>query len=71
VIGFFLCLFSASILVPLPMTNTVPGFGVALASFGLMQKDGLMVIGGMVIGSAWIMGLLTAVALGLSTLTGS
>jgi hypothetical protein len=53
------------------MTNTVPGFGVALASFGLMQKDGLMVIGGMVIGSAWIMGLLTAVALGLSTLTGS
>jgi hypothetical protein len=71
VIGFFLCLFSASILVPLPMTNTVPGFGVALASFGLMQKDGLMVIGGMVLGSAWIMGLLTAVALGLHTLTGS
>mgnify|MGYP003666282790 FL=1 len=71
VIGFFLCLFSASILVPLPMTNTVPGFGVALTSFGLMQKDGLMVIGGMIIGSAWIMGLLSAVALGLGTLTGS
>ena len=41
---------SASILVPLPMTNTVPGFGVAIASFGLMQKDGLMVIGGLIIG---------------------
>ena len=54
VIGLFLCIFCASILVPLPMTNTVPGFAVAIASFGLMQKDGLMVIAGLIIGSAWV-----------------
>ena len=70
VIGAFLCVFCASILVPLPMTNTVPGFGVAIASFGLMQKDGLMVIAGLVIGTAWVGGLVTTVLLGAVTLLG-
>lgn len=53
-IGVFLCLFCASILVPLPATNTVPGFGVALVAFGLMARDGLLTLGGLVIGSAWL-----------------
>jgi len=57
IIGLFLCLFSASIMVPLPMTNTVPGFGVALASFGLINKDGVLVILGLLLGFAWIFGL--------------
>lgn len=70
VIGLFLCIFCASILVPLPMTNTVPGFAVAIASFGLMQKDGLMVIAGLVIGSAWVSGLIGAVMFGAVSLFG-
>ena len=70
VIGLFLCIFCASILVPLPMTNTVPGFAVAIASFGLMQKDGLMVIGGLIIGTAWVSGLIGAVMLGAVSLFG-
>lgn len=70
VIGAFLCFFCASILVPLPMTNTVPGFAVAIASFGLMQKDGLMVIAGLLIGTAWVSGLIGAVMLGAVTLLG-
>lgn len=70
VIGAFLCVFCASILVPLPMTNTIPGFGVAIASFGLMQKDGLMVIGGLIIGTAWVSGLIGAVMFGAVTLIG-
>jgi hypothetical protein len=70
VIGLFLCVFCASILVPLPMTNTVPGFAVAIASFGLMQKDGLMVIAGLVIGTAWVSGLIGAVMFGAVSLFG-
>ncbi len=70
VIGLFLCVFCASILVPLPMTNTVPGFAVAIASFGLMQKDGLMVIAGLIIGTAWVSGLIGAVMFGAVSLFG-
>ena len=57
VLGLFLCVFCASILLPFPMTNTVPGFAVAIASFGLMQRDGLMVIAGWILGCLWVGGL--------------
>lgn len=70
VIGLFLVFFCASILVPLPSTNTVPGIGVAIVAFGLMARDGLLVILGSIIGTAWIMTLLALVALGFRTLTG-
>ena len=70
IIGLFLCVFCASILVPLPMTNTVPGFAVAIASFGLMQKDGLMVLAGLAIGTAWVSGLIGAVLFGAVSLIG-
>ena len=70
VIGAVLCVFCASILVPLPMTNTVPGFAVALASFGLIQRDGLLVIVGLVLGSVWVSFLVTVAIVGLDTLRG-
>ena len=70
VIGAILCVFCASILVPLPMTNTVPGFAVALASFGLIQRDGLLVIVGLVLGSAWVAFLLSVAAFGIDTVRG-
>ncbi|MEO0991878.1 MAG: exopolysaccharide biosynthesis protein, partial [Pseudomonadota bacterium] len=44
IVGLALVLFSASILVPLPGTNTVPGFAVVIVSMGLLQRDGLLVI---------------------------
>lgn len=43
-----------SVLVPLPLTNTVPGFGVALAAIGLIERDGLFVIAGVVGGLLWV-----------------
>ena len=70
VIGLFLVLFCASILVPLPSTNTVPGIGVAIVAFGLMARDGILVIVGSIIGTAWIMTLLALIFLGVRTLTG-
>lgn len=59
-IGAALVLFSASILVPLPGTNTVPGFAVVVVAMGLLQRDGLLVIIGSVIGTAWIASLVFA-----------
>lgn len=54
VTGAFFCLFCCSILVPLPMTNSVPGVGIALASLGLITRDGLLILLGLVLGVAWI-----------------
>lgn len=45
---------TASIMVPLPSTNTIPGIGVAITSLGLIERDGLLVIAGLVIGFLWI-----------------
>jgi len=53
-VGLALVLFSASILVPLPGTNTVPGFAVVIVSMGLLQRDGVMVILGGILGTLWI-----------------
>ena len=59
-VGLALVLFSASILVPLPGTNTVPGFAVVLVSMGLLQRDGVVVILGSILGTAWIATLVLA-----------
>ena len=69
VIGLFLFFFSASILTPLPMTNTVPGMAVAVTAFGLMQKDGLAVTAGIILGTTWVGALITGAFLGLNIIT--
>ncbi len=53
-VGAVFVLFCASILVPLPATNTTPGIAIALASIGLITRDGLLVLAGLVLGTAWI-----------------
>jgi len=60
IVGLGLVIFSASILVPLPGTNTVPGIAVVIVSMGLLQRDGIMVILGMLLGTAWIATLIFA-----------
>lgn len=57
-IGLLLLVFCLSILVPLPATNTVPGIAVAIVSFGLLSRDGLLILPGLSLGTAWITGLL-------------
>lgn len=54
IVGALLIVPCASILVPLPSTNTVPGIGVAIASVGLLERDGLLVALGLIIGLAWV-----------------
>jgi hypothetical protein len=53
-VGLVLVLFSASILVPLPGTNTVPGLAVVIVAMGLLQRDGVLVLLGGALGTAWI-----------------
>lgn len=53
-VGLLLLIPTASILVPLPSTNTAPGIGVAIASVGLLERDGLLVLGGLLFGLAWV-----------------
>lgn len=54
VIGGVFCLFCLSILTPLPLTNSTPGLAIAIASLGLLTRDGLMILAGLVLGVAWI-----------------
>ncbi|MEM1377202.1 MAG: exopolysaccharide biosynthesis protein [Pseudomonadota bacterium] len=58
VVGALLFIPCLSILTPLPLTNTVPGVGVALASAGLIERDGLFVVAGVLIALLWVAALL-------------
>lgn len=59
-VGITLVLFSASILVPLPGTNSVPGVAIVVIAMGLLQRDGILVILGIILGFVWIATLLIA-----------
>jgi hypothetical protein len=54
IVGAIFVVFCTSILIPLPATNTTPGIGIAIASIGLLTRDGLLVLAGLVLGLAWI-----------------
>lgn len=51
ILGFIMAL---SICIPLPLTNTVPSLGIALMAIGVLLRDGLAVLAGALIGSAWV-----------------
>lgn len=52
--GALMVIPAISILAPFPGTNTVPGIGIAVTALGLIQRDGLLVIAGLVIGLGWV-----------------
>ena len=54
IIGVFGLIMSLSVCVPLPLTNTVPSFGIALMAVGVVTRDGLAVIAGAIIGMLWV-----------------
>lgn len=58
-LGVLIMIFSMSIAVPFPMTNTVPGLAVAIMALGFVEKDGLLLLLGSFIGAAWIAFLIT------------
>ncbi len=58
IVGALLMIPCASILVPLPLTNSVPGLGVSIASVGLIERDGFLILLGLLIGLVWVAALL-------------
>ena len=50
IVGFFILIFSISVLLPLPLGNLLPGVGILITSFGLIGKDGLVIILGLLVG---------------------
>lgn len=69
-IGFFAFVFAISIAIPLPLTNFLPGMGTLIMSLGLVNRDGLTILFGMLIGTIGIgvaMIFLLTLWLGIST----
>ena len=50
VIGLFILIFSSFILLPMPLSNFIPGVGILIMSLGLLSKDGVALICGIIIG---------------------
>lgn len=54
IFGLFVVIFCISILTPLPLTNTTPGIAVAIMAIGMIERDGLLVLLGTVLGTFWV-----------------
>lgn len=53
-IGILGLIMTLSICIPLPLTNTVPAMGIAGMAIGVIMRDGLAVIAGALLGTAWV-----------------
>jgi hypothetical protein len=60
ILGICWFAFAVSIAIPLPMTNFLPGIGILISAFGLLNRDGLVVFAGLAVG---ILGLALTTAL--------
>jgi hypothetical protein len=49
VIGIAISLMSISMMIPIPGTNTLPAMGIFVTGFGLLDDDGAISIGGLVV----------------------
>jgi hypothetical protein len=54
VTGFLGLIMALTVLVPLPLTNTVPSLGIAVMAIGILMRDGLAVLAGATIGTVWV-----------------
>lgn len=54
VIGAIGCVLALAIMVPLPLTNTVPSLGIALMALGVLMRDGVCVVIGGGVGALWV-----------------
>ena len=53
-IGLAGVIMALSICVPIPLSNTVPSFGIAVMAIGVLMRDGLAVFAGMLVGLTWV-----------------
>lgn len=50
IIGAMIFMFAVFVSIPIPFSNFIPGLAILITSFGLIGKDGLFVIAGLIIG---------------------
>jgi hypothetical protein len=50
IVGGLIFMFSVFVLAPLPLSNFIPGLGVLITSFGMIGRDGLVMILGILVG---------------------
>lgn len=60
--------FAVFVLIPLPLSNFIPGLGILIMSFGLTSRDGLVVILGVLVGFLGMVISVAAVFVGLEVL---
>jgi len=53
----------------MPLSNYIPGLGILIASFGMLSKDGLVIILGIVVGCIGVAISIAAIFLGLEFIT--
>ncbi|MBE9033524.1 exopolysaccharide biosynthesis protein [filamentous cyanobacterium LEGE 11480] len=71
VIGCTIALMSLSMMIPIPGTNTIPAMGIFVTGFGLLDDDGAISLGGLLlcgVGLAVSISILLAIAFGGSSL---
>ncbi len=61
IIGLLGFLMALSVLFPVPLTNTVPSFGIVLMAIGVLMHDGLSVLAGAIIGTSWVIMLVSVI----------
>lgn len=49
-LGVFLVIFAATVMFPFPFTNLVPSLGICVMSLGILQRDGVGIILGIITG---------------------
>jgi len=65
IIGFLIFIFSLLILLPMPLSNFLPGIGILITSFGLIGKDGVVIIFGVLVGIIGVIVTTAALLLGV------
>ncbi|NJL97246.1 exopolysaccharide biosynthesis protein [Candidatus Gracilibacteria bacterium] len=48
VLGILVLLCAISMIIPIPLTNTIPAFGVFLVGLGLLEEDGFFILAGLI-----------------------
>ncbi|MEC4893646.1 MAG: exopolysaccharide biosynthesis protein [Oscillatoria sp. PMC 1051.18] len=49
IIGIAIALMSISMMIPIPLTNTLPAIGIFVTGFGLLEDDGAISLGGLIV----------------------
>ena len=59
-IGLVMMICACSVALPIPFSNTIPSMGIVLMSLGLLERDGVVILAGMVVGAIGV-GITTAI----------